>query len=95
LPSAKIALLKSIENISDEVKAQELLPVMQELVQNLRLSDQIDNCLEEYVTLVVSSLDKSSSSALNEENDTSWPIFVSVLRYFFQSGVPIGNMRSI
>jgi U3 small nucleolar RNA-associated protein 10 len=88
LPRAKIALLKTLENISDEVKAQALMRVMQDLVQN-SLVDQFGASLEEYATLVVSSFDKSSSGALNEESSSSWPIFVSVLRHFFPSGTPI------
>jgi hypothetical protein len=82
-----------IGDISDEVKARALLPVMQDLVQPL-LVDQFGTWSEEYVTLIVSSFDKSSSGALNETNSGSWPIFASFLRYFFQAGVSTDNIFS-
>ena len=90
LSTAKIALLKTTEDISNEVKAQVLLPAIQELVQH-SLVVHFGPCLEEYTTLVVSSFDKSSSEALNEQSSTSWPVFISILRHFFQSGVPIND----
>ena len=85
LPSAKTALLKTMINISDEVKTQVLIPVIQDLVQH-SLVDQCDSSLEEYATLVVSSFDRSSSESLNETNSASWPVFISVLRHFFKLG---------
>lgn len=87
LPSAKIALLQTVENISDGVKAQTLLPAIQNLVQSPILGDIFGASLEKYAALVISSFDKSSSGELNEQNSLSWPVFVSALRHIFQSGV--------
>jgi U3 small nucleolar RNA-associated protein 10 len=90
LPSAKTALLKSMTNVSDGVKAQLLLPVIQGLVRG-SIGDP-SGSFEEYATLVVSTFDKSSSDILNETSSASWPVFVSVLRQFFQSGTSANDV---
>jgi U3 small nucleolar RNA-associated protein 10 len=78
-----------VENISNGVKNQTLLPTIQNLVQNPLLGGVFGSSLEKYATLVISSFDISSSSELNEKSSPSWPVFISVLRHVFRSGVQI------
>jgi U3 small nucleolar RNA-associated protein 10 len=90
LPSAQLALLKAIEEVSDKVKAQLLLPVMQGLVNDspprTELARGFGSRLEEFASLVVSSFDASASGGLNEQDSPSWPMFVLALRHYFQTG---------
>lgn len=89
LLSVKIALLQTVGKISNGVKAQTLLPAIQNLVQNSLGTAVSGASLEKYAALIISSFDVSSSDELNDQNSSLWPVFVSLLRYVFQSGVQV------
>lgn len=86
LASAKCTLLRSTENISDQVKVQALFPCLQELVQSPILGGRLGPHLEEYTALLLSSFDISSSNELNDPESSFRSVFISSLRQFFQPG---------
>ncbi|KAJ6464259.1 hypothetical protein C8R47DRAFT_1180243 [Mycena vitilis] len=85
LLSARFALLKSIEDISDKSKTEILLPVLLSLTQDDRAMPS-GSPAEQFASLVVASFDLSASSALNDAKDPLWSVFVSVIQHYFKSG---------
>ena len=89
-PDAQLAILRSIRDVSDQVKAQILLPVMQMLVQDSpskeKLAARYGSRLEEFTSLLLSSFDQSISDSLNEPDCNLWPIFILSLEHCFRSG---------
>ncbi|KAJ7630018.1 hypothetical protein DFH06DRAFT_704991 [Mycena polygramma] len=85
LLSARIALLRCIEDISDKSKTEILLPVLLSLTQDDR-SIPSGSPAEQFASLVVASFDLSASSALNDAKDPLWSVFVSVIQHYFKSG---------
>ncbi|KAJ7222324.1 hypothetical protein GGX14DRAFT_663256 [Mycena pura] len=84
LLSAQIALLGSIEAISDKTKVEVLLPVLTALGQNSEPALP-GSPAERFASLVVSSFDLSASSALNDPKGSLWGVFISVLRHYLES----------
>ncbi|KAJ7270708.1 hypothetical protein B0H12DRAFT_1229192 [Mycena haematopus] len=85
LLSARIALLKCIEDISDKSKTEVLLPVLHELSLDDR-PVQPDSPTEQFVTLVVASFDLSASPALNDVKGPLWNVFVAIVQQYFNPG---------
>ncbi|KAF4568223.1 snoRNA-binding rRNA-processing protein utp10 [Pleurotus pulmonarius] len=86
--SAKIGLLKSIENISDKAKWQILLPFIKAIEGSNAeaLRAQFGSRGGEFVKLVVASMDASAVPELNEPSGSLWPVFVALLRRSFSDG---------
>ncbi|KAF8626030.1 hypothetical protein AX15_005120 [Amanita polypyramis BW_CC] len=81
LPTAQVALLRIIENISDKAKAQILSPVIKELISK-ELPSQ--GSIQESLTgLCISSFDSSAAGELNEAQGTLWSLYVSMIRRVF------------
>ncbi|KAJ6554556.1 armadillo-type protein [Mycena capillaripes] len=85
LLSAQIALLSSIEDISDKAKTEVLLPVLLELSQD---DGPIlpNSPAERFASLVVASFDLSASPALNDSKDPLWDVFVSAVQHYLKPG---------
>ncbi|KAJ7756261.1 hypothetical protein B0H16DRAFT_696293 [Mycena metata] len=85
LPSARIALLKCIENISDKSKTEVLLPVLQALAQD-DVPVSAGSPAEQFASLVIASFDLSATPALNDPKGSLWAVFVSVLQHYLKPG---------
>jgi hypothetical protein len=90
LPTAQVALLKSIEDVSNKAKALVLLPTFNALVQENSPHEVANQVLEEFACLVVASLDKTVSSDLNDQDGPLWDVFISTIRYYFTPGASTG-----
>ncbi|KAF7373573.1 U3 small nucleolar RNA-associated protein 10 [Mycena sanguinolenta] len=93
LLSARIALLRCIEDISDKSKTEMLLPVLQALSQDDRPL-QPDSPAEQFATLVVASFDLSASPALNDVKSPLWNVFVAIVQHYLKPG-PISACRTV
>ncbi|EGO02920.1 hypothetical protein SERLA73DRAFT_102973 [Serpula lacrymans var. lacrymans S7.3] len=89
-PAAKIALLRSIEDVADSSKSRLLFPHMKELAEKSDLlSESFGSTFNDYVTLLVAACLTVSAADLNDQkSDSAWPTFISSLRYHFQSNSP-------
>ncbi|KAJ6463475.1 hypothetical protein C8R45DRAFT_840925 [Mycena sanguinolenta] len=85
LLSARIGLLKCIEDVSDKSKTEVLLPVLHALSQDDR-PVQADSPAEQFATLVVASFDLSASPALNDVNGPLWGVFVAIVQHYLKPG---------
>jgi U3 small nucleolar RNA-associated protein 10 len=94
-PDVKIDILNIVGRVSDPVKAQFLLPMIQDLVQDLPPKEQAARKygarLEEVTALALSSFDNSISDDLNKPDGTLWPVFISSLEHCFQPSM-IGRL---
>jgi U3 small nucleolar RNA-associated protein 10 len=89
IPGAQIILLKAIEAISDNAKAQVLFPTLQMLLSTSATETNESNSqLAELSDIVVSCFDTSVANDLNDEQNILWDAFLSVLRGTFKSGHP-------
>ncbi|KAF9221723.1 hypothetical protein BS17DRAFT_710411 [Gyrodon lividus] len=90
-PSARIALLRSIEDVADFSKSHMLLPVVKDLNQDsASVSQMFGSSFEEYTSLVVASFLSTTSALLGSSDDNEiWPTFVANLRLYFQSNSSI------
>lgn len=88
-PSARIALLRSIEHVADFSKPRMLLPVMKGLVQDpAPVAHMFGTSFEAYVLLVVAGFLSITPADLgNRDDNETWPTFVSGLRFYFRSSV--------
>ncbi|KAJ7042839.1 hypothetical protein C8F04DRAFT_1251651 [Mycena alexandri] len=85
LSSARIALLKCIEDISDKSKTEVLLPVLLTLTQD-DAPVSAGSPAEQFASLVVASFDLSATPALNDPKGSLWPVFTSVLKHYLKPG---------
>ncbi|KAF9238673.1 hypothetical protein BU15DRAFT_88298 [Melanogaster broomeanus] len=87
VPSARIALLRSIEVVADFSKSQMLLPVVKDLTRDsASISQTFGSSFEEYMLLVVAGFLSTTPADLTTPNDNeTWPTFVGNLRLYFQS----------
>lgn len=88
-PSARIALLRSIESVADFSKSHMLLPVVKHLTQNpAPIAQMFGTLIEPYVSLVVAGFLSITSADLGSRDDNeTWPVFVSGLRFYFHSSL--------
>ncbi|KIJ60905.1 hypothetical protein HYDPIDRAFT_42974 [Hydnomerulius pinastri MD-312] len=86
-PLARIALLRSIEDVADFSKSHMLLPVVKELTQDFAtISQMFGASSDEYTSLVIAGFLATTSSDLGSSDDSeAWPMFVGSLRAYFQS----------
>ena len=85
----KLFLVALLEQVSDQAKAEALLPTVQYLMDKERASDWEELFgpqFEEFATITVSALDSSISGHLNDTSGTFWPIFLDTIRFYFQPG---------
>ncbi|GLB44223.1 putative U3 small nucleolar RNA-associated protein 10 [Lyophyllum shimeji] len=85
LPAAQVALLKSVDAISDSAKAQILLPTIKTLVSSMKADSTND--MQSLVELAISCFDASVVKDLNEEGEL-WGVFISLIRASFTSAGP-------
>lgn len=82
-PSARIALLRSIQAVTDFSKSHMLLPVMKALIQDpASIAQTFGTSFEAYVSLVVAGFLSITPADLDKE---TWPVFVSGLQFYFHS----------
>ena len=85
-----MALLRSLAIVSSDVKADALLPTVQDFIQSPAPAHGLVPVLgphaEEFATLVVSSFDASSADHLNDKSLSLWPVFLQMVHYFTRSG---------
>jgi U3 small nucleolar RNA-associated protein 10 len=89
LPAVKLFLVSLLERVSDQAKAEALLPTIQDLTDKERASDWealFGPHFEEFATITVSALDSSISGHLNDTSGTFWPVFLDTIRFYFQPG---------
>ncbi|KAG6888637.1 hypothetical protein C0992_007989 [Termitomyces sp. T32_za158] len=91
LPTFQIALLRSIESISDSAKAEILLPT----IKGLLASRKSDATLCDLTDLVMSSFDGSVAKEFNEEKSALWDLYVSVVRFHFAPNAPLSSRTII
>ncbi|KIJ18295.1 hypothetical protein PAXINDRAFT_97715, partial [Paxillus involutus ATCC 200175] len=86
-PSARISLLRSVEDVADFSKSHLLLPVVKDLTQgSASVSQMFGSSFEEYTSLVVAGFLSTIPAVLgNPDNDEIWRTFVGNLRLYFQS----------
>lgn len=89
LPAVKLFLVALLERVSDQAKAEALLPTVQDFMDKERASDWEELFgpqFEEFATITVSALDSSISGHLNDTSGTFWPVFLDTIRFYFQPG---------
>jgi U3 small nucleolar RNA-associated protein 10 len=89
LPTVKLFLVALLEQVSDQAKAEALLPTIQSLTDKERASDLeklFGPQFEDFATITVSALDSSVSGHLNDTSGTLWPVFLDTIRFYFQPG---------
>ncbi|KAF8440039.1 hypothetical protein L210DRAFT_3760928 [Boletus edulis BED1] len=86
-PSARIALLLSIESVVDSSKSHMLRPVMKDLMQNAApIAQMFGTSFEAYVSLVVAGFLMVTAAILQDQNDNeSWLVFLSGLQFYLHS----------
>ncbi|KAK2465147.1 hypothetical protein APHAL10511_002839 [Amanita phalloides] len=87
LPAAQVALLRLLENVFDEAKAQILFPLIKELVSaDLPVLGGVQ---EDLISLCISSFDSSAAAELNDAQGSLWGLYMSTIRRFYVSEVPL------
>ena len=89
LPAVKLFLVALLEQVSDQAKAEALLPTIQDLMDKERASDWEElfgSQFEEFATITISALDVSISGHLNDTSGTFWHVFLDTIRFYFQPG---------
>ncbi|KAI0790983.1 hypothetical protein C8Q75DRAFT_805854 [Abortiporus biennis] len=89
VPSFKVTLLKSIESVSNAVKLQMLLPVIEELTSENTASSvekYLGSRYEEFACLLVSAFNSSAVKDLNNVDSPSCAVYQQTLRYYFLPG---------
>ena len=89
LPVVKLFLVALLEGVSDQAKAEALLPTIQDFTDKERATDWEElfgTHFEEFATIVVSALDSSISRRLNDISGTFWSVFLDTIRFYFQPG---------
>ncbi|TFK83295.1 hypothetical protein K466DRAFT_498737 [Polyporus arcularius HHB13444] len=84
LQKVKIALLQSVNTVSNEAKAEVLLPTIEALgTQEALQRKQV----QELATLVVSSFDVSSAGILNNSDKPAWNVYENVLDLLLKNDI--------
>jgi U3 small nucleolar RNA-associated protein 10 len=97
LPAVKLFLVALLERVSDQAKAEALLPTVQDFMDKERASDWEELFgpqFEEFATITVSALDSSISGHLNDTSGTFWPVFLDTIRFYFQPGKYLSSDRA-
>lgn len=76
LLNVKCALLKAVDTVSNEAKAQVLLPTIEALLNTQTVPSQQ---LRMLVALAVSGFDSSSAADLNDVDKSTWSMYEKVL----------------
>jgi hypothetical protein len=84
IPVAQTALLKILAGISDSAKIQNILPTIKSLLTTPAAA--LTPVKQELMILLISCFDHSAASDLNEADEETWDVYLSVLRYAFSSG---------
>ncbi|KAL4062956.1 hypothetical protein V8B97DRAFT_2026593 [Scleroderma yunnanense] len=86
-PFARIALLHSVEDVSDNTKARMLIPVLKSLTQDsASVLRMFGSLFDEYTSLVLTAFLAITPASLSDTDDNEpWAVFVGVLRHYFQS----------
>ncbi|KAI6037989.1 hypothetical protein EDC04DRAFT_2699173 [Pisolithus marmoratus] len=86
-PFARVALLHSLEDVSDSTKAFMLIPAVKSLTRDpATVSQTFGSLFDEYTSLVVAGFLTVTPANLSEaEGSETWPVFIAMLRSFFRS----------
>ncbi|KAI5990429.1 hypothetical protein EDD15DRAFT_2388798 [Pisolithus albus] len=95
IPFARVALLHSLEDVSDNTKAFMLVPAVKSLTGDPTTVSQVFGSLfDEYTSLVVDGFLTVTPANLSEtEGNEIWLVFTAVLRSFFRSSKFSAAMR--
>ncbi|KAI0651200.1 hypothetical protein C8Q79DRAFT_1004507 [Trametes meyenii] len=78
--SVKVSLLKSLDGVSNPVKAQVLLPTIEALVDEQALADIVSGKVSsDLATYAVSAFDLSSAEDLNDTAKNTWAVYEKLL----------------
>ena len=86
-PFARTALLRSLEDVSDNTKPHVLIPAVKALVQDSASVARVFGPLyNEYTSLVLTAFLAITPASLSGAGDEEpWPVFVEILENYFQS----------
>ena len=86
LLNVKVALLKVVEGISSQVKAQTLEPTIQGVLDGSFAQREVHG---ELTALVVSTFDTSLAADLNDPDKSSWNVYEKLLTISLKDGEPL------
>ncbi|KAI6022898.1 hypothetical protein BKA83DRAFT_89928, partial [Pisolithus microcarpus] len=91
IPLARVALLHSLEDVSDDTKAFMLIPAVKSLTRDpANVSQVFGSLFDEYTSLVMDGFLTVTPANLSEaEGNEIWLVFIAVLRSFFRSNANI------
>ena len=96
LVALKLALLRTMEEVSSSAKWQMLRPVLEELATDAgaaRMRETYGAQYDEFVSMVVKSFDGTSTSQLNKDNEL-WTLYKAVVRQCCGSGSRLRDFSS-
>lgn len=90
-PFARVALLHTVENLTDSTKSHMLLPAVKSLMKDPTAAGRMfGSLLDEYTSLVVAGFLTIASGSLNgTAEDDIWSLFVALLRHYFLSNANV------
>lgn len=95
LLSVKVALLQSLDSVSNEVKAQILMPTIEGLISEQRVQDvAAAKVYQDLVTYAVSAFDASATADINDQEKTTWTVYEEVLLTSLRDGMAISIIWS-
>lgn len=97
LINLKLCILRSVDEISDLVKAQTLLSALTALTDHKQSEEMArrfgEREFEEFETLVVRSLDVATVGELNGDDSRMWGILVGLVKRYMRPGESYSNTR--
>lgn len=95
LPSVKVALLRSLDSVSNEVKAQILMPTIEGLISEQGLQDAAAvKAYQDLATYAVSAFDASATADINDQEKPAWALYKKVLLTSLREGMVISIIWS-
>ncbi len=96
LPNVKVALLRSLDSVSNEVKAQILMPTIETLVSEQGVQAvTASKVFQDLATYAVSAFDASATADINDQEKTTWTVYEKVLLTSLRNGMTILNIYSM
>lgn len=95
LPSVKVALLRSLDSVSNEVKAQILMPTIEGLISERGVQDvAATKVYQDLTTYAVSAFDASATADINDQEKPAWALYEKVLLTSLRDGMAISIIWS-
>ncbi|EJD05052.1 uncharacterized protein FOMMEDRAFT_105292 [Fomitiporia mediterranea MF3/22] len=81
-PTIRLAILKSLRRVSDTVKLQMLLPIIEEALESpISTGDE-----KELQVYALEAFDSSSAKEVNPEDSSAWFVFKRAVKHYFSNG---------